>query len=52
MKSITDPDNLMCEMGPFEFKKPGCDTVIREAECGFVTDLNCFVQLHLDDNEK
>ena len=40
-------------MVPFEFKRvPGCDTEIREAGFGYVTDLNRFIQLHLDENEK
>lgn len=52
VQTITDPANLMCEMVPFEFKKPGCDTEIREAEFGYITDLNRFMQLHLDENER
>ena len=38
-------------MAPFEFKRPGCDTEIRQAAFGYVTDLNRFTQLHLDENE-
>lgn len=52
MQSITDPENLMCEMVPFELKNPGCDSEIREAEFGYITDLDRFIQLHLDENEK
>jgi len=39
-------------MAPFEFRKPGLDTEIREAAFAYVTDLNRFIQLHLDGNEK
>ena len=39
-------------MVPFEFKRPGCNPEIKEAEFGYVADLNQFVQLHLDENEK
>ena len=39
-------------MVPFEFKKPGCNPEIEQAEFGYVADLNQFVQLHLDENEK
>ena len=52
VQSITDPANLTCEMAPFEFRKPGLDTEIREAAFAYVTDLNRFIQLHLDGNEK
>ena len=52
VQSITDPANLVCEMVPFEFKKPGCNPEIKQAEFGYVADLNQFVQLHLDENEK
>ena len=40
------------DMVPFEFKRPGCNPEIKEAEFGYVADLNQFVQLHLDENEK
>ena len=30
-------------MIPFEFKKPGCHPEVREAEFGYVTDLNQFI---------
>ena len=43
VQSITDPANLVCEMIPFEFKKPGCHPEVREAEFGYVTDLNQFI---------
>ena len=33
-------------------KKPGCNPDIKQAEFGYVADLNQFVQLHLDENEK
>ena len=39
-------------MVPFEVKKPGCNPEIREAEFGYVADLNKFTQLHLDENQK
>ena len=52
VQSITDPANLVCEMVPFEFKKAGCNPEIKQAEFGYVRDLNQFVQLHLDENEK
>ena len=52
VQSITDPANLVCEMVPFEFKNPGCNPEIKQAEFGYVADLNQFVQLHLDENEK
>ena len=52
VQSITDPANLVCEMIPFEFKKPGCHPEVREAEFGYVTDLNQFIHLHLVDNAK
>ena len=52
VQSITDPANLVCEMVPFEFKKPGCNPEIKQAEFGYVADLTQFVQLHLDENEK
>ena len=52
VQSITDPANLVCEMVLFEFKKPGCNPEIKQAEFGYVADLNQFVQLHLDENEK
>ena len=52
VQSITDPANLVCEMIPFEFKKPGCHPEVREAEFGYVTDLNQFIHLHLSENEK
>lgn len=52
VQSITDPENLNCEMVPFKFKKPGSDAQIREAEFAYVTDLDRFIQLHLDGNDK
>ena len=39
-------------MVPFEFQNPGCNPEIKQAEFGYVPDLNQFVQLHLDENEK
>ena len=51
-KTITDPDNLISEMVPFEFKTPGSDAEIREAEFAYIADLNRFIQLHLDANEE
>ena len=52
VQSITDPANLVCQMVSFEFKKPSCNPEIREAEFGYVADLNQFIKLHLDENEK
>ena len=52
VQAITDPENLLCEMVPFKFRRPGCDTEIPEAEFGYITDLNRFIQLQLDENEK
>ncbi|XP_022782751.1 uncharacterized protein LOC111323624 [Stylophora pistillata] len=53
VQSITDPHaNLVCEMVPFELEKPGCHPEIREAEFGYVADLNQFIHLHLVENEK
>ena len=52
VQSITDPAYLVSEMVPSEFKKPGCNPEIKQAEFGYVADLNQFVQLHLDENEK
>ena len=43
VQSITDPANLVCEMVPFEFKKPGGNPEIKQAEFGYVADLNQFV---------
>jgi len=42
---------LVCETVPFEFKRPGYDTEIKEAEFGCSADLNRFVQLYLDENK-
>ena len=50
--SITDPTNLVCEIVPFELKKPGCHPEVREAKFGYVKDLNQFIHLHLVENEK
>ena len=47
MQSIINPENLNCEKVSFEFKKPGSDTEIREAEFAYVTDLDRFIQLQL-----
>ena len=52
VQSITDPANLVCEMVPFELKKPGCHPEVRGAEFGYATDLNQFIHLYLSENEK
>ena len=39
-------------MVPFEFKKPSCNPEIREGEFGYVANLNQFIKLNLDENEK
>ena len=51
-KSISDPDNVKCEMAPFESKKAGEDTEIVQREYAYVVDINKSVKLHLEANER
>ena len=55
MQSITDPENVTCEVAPFElseFRKPALDTEIREAAFANVTDLNRLIRLHFNGKDK
>lgn len=53
VEEITDPENLISEMVPFQFSgKNRSDTEIKEAAYCYVKDLPRFVKLHLDANKE
>ena len=53
VSELTDPENLVCEMMPFQFSGNRRDeSEIREAAHCYVTDLPRFVKLYLDANKE